>query len=154
MVHKKISRRCGGDLEHPIRRRFIENCSTEDHINAMEDITTRTTLGRNWYKPPIDNKNSGKPISRPNKPQDRATLKCNQCGISSHLDNTFPKRKIINEIEIEKSEDTKEAVDVSLHASYSERSEEEEFPDKLNIENINVSCEFTEVHTNLPQYSN
>ncbi|MBW0505437.1 hypothetical protein O181_045152 [Austropuccinia psidii MF-1] len=42
MVHKRILRKCGGDLEHAIRSRFIEPCSTEDYINAMEDITTRT----------------------------------------------------------------------------------------------------------------
>ncbi|MBW0570313.1 hypothetical protein O181_110028 [Austropuccinia psidii MF-1] len=69
MVHKRILRKCGGDLEHAIRSRCIEPCSTEDYINAMEDITTRTKIGRNWYKSPIDKKTSGKPISKPNKPQ-------------------------------------------------------------------------------------
>ncbi|MBW0557426.1 hypothetical protein O181_097141 [Austropuccinia psidii MF-1] len=64
MVHKRILRKCGGNLEHAIRSKFIEPFSTEDYINAMEDITTRTKIGRNWYKFPIDNKNSGKPISK------------------------------------------------------------------------------------------
>ncbi|MBW0495952.1 hypothetical protein O181_035667 [Austropuccinia psidii MF-1] len=113
MVHKRVSRKCGGDLEHSIRSIFIEHCSTEYYINAMEDITTRKEIGRNWYKPPIDNKTSGKPISRPNKPQDTATLKLYRCGSTSHLANDFPKRKGINEIKIEKSEDTKETVDLS-----------------------------------------
>ncbi|MBW0540721.1 hypothetical protein O181_080436 [Austropuccinia psidii MF-1] len=62
MVHKRILRKCGGDLEHALRSRFIEPCSTEDYINAMEDITTGTKFGRNWYKSQIDNKTSGKPI--------------------------------------------------------------------------------------------
>ncbi|MBW0570218.1 hypothetical protein O181_109933 [Austropuccinia psidii MF-1] len=35
----------------------------------------------------------------------------------------------------------------------SEPSEEEEVPDELSIENINVSFEVTEVHTHVPQYS-
>ncbi|MBW0534603.1 hypothetical protein O181_074318 [Austropuccinia psidii MF-1] len=74
MIHKRILRKCGGDLEHAIRR-CIEPCSTEDYISAMEDITTRTKIGRNWYKPLMDNKTYGKLISRPNKPQDRAPLK-------------------------------------------------------------------------------
>ncbi|MBW0575541.1 hypothetical protein O181_115256 [Austropuccinia psidii MF-1] len=100
MVHKRILRTCGGDLEHARRRRCIEPCSTEDYINAMEDITTRTKIGRNWYKPPMDNKTSGKPITKPNKPHAKAPLKCHKCGSTSHLANTCPKKTRINEIEI------------------------------------------------------
>ncbi|MBW0568189.1 hypothetical protein O181_107904 [Austropuccinia psidii MF-1] len=59
MVHRSILRRCGGDLENSIGRRCIEPCSSEEYINAMEEITTRTKIGRSWYKPPIDNKTSG-----------------------------------------------------------------------------------------------
>ncbi|MBW0548276.1 hypothetical protein O181_087991 [Austropuccinia psidii MF-1] len=122
MLHKRILRKCGGDFEHAIRSRCIEPFSTEDYINAMEDITTRTKIGRNWYKPPIANKTSGKPISRQNKPQDRAPLKCHNCGSTSHLANTCPKNKSINEIEIEKDDDTKETNDLSLHESDSKPS--------------------------------
>ncbi|MBW0536493.1 hypothetical protein O181_076208 [Austropuccinia psidii MF-1] len=153
MVHKRILRKCGGDLEHAIRSRCIEPCSTEDHINAMEYITTRTKIGRNWYKNPMDNKTSGKKIPKPNEPHDKAPLKCHKCGSTSHLANTCPKKTRINEIEIEK-DDTKETKDVSVYESDSEPSEEEELQDELIIENINVSFEVTEVHTNLPQYSN
>ncbi|MBW0581177.1 hypothetical protein O181_120892 [Austropuccinia psidii MF-1] len=153
MVHKRILRKCGGDLEHAIRSRCIEPCSTEDYINDMEEITTRTKIGRNWYKYPIDNKTSGKPISKPKKPQDRLPLKCHKCGSTSHLANTFPKKTRINEISIEKVEDAKETNKVSLHESDSEPSEEEEVPEELSTENINVSFEVTEVHTHLPQYS-
>ncbi|MBW0565242.1 hypothetical protein O181_104957 [Austropuccinia psidii MF-1] len=142
---------CGGEHEHAIRSRCIEPFSTEDYINAMEDITTRTKLGRNWYKPPIDNKTGGKPIPKPNKPPDKAPLKCHKCGFRSHLDNTCPNKTRINEIEIEK-DDTKETKDVSVHESDSEPSEEE-LPEELSIENVSVSFEVTEVHTHLPQYS-
>ncbi|MBW0520646.1 hypothetical protein O181_060361 [Austropuccinia psidii MF-1] len=45
MVHKRILQKCGGGFEHAIRSRCIELCSTEDYINAMEDITTRTKIG-------------------------------------------------------------------------------------------------------------
>ncbi|MBW0517778.1 hypothetical protein O181_057493 [Austropuccinia psidii MF-1] len=76
IILKSILRKCGGDLEHAIRRRFIEPCSTYDYINAMEDITTRTKIGRNWYKPPMDNKTSGNPIPKPNKSLEKAPLKC------------------------------------------------------------------------------
>ncbi|MBW0512860.1 hypothetical protein O181_052575 [Austropuccinia psidii MF-1] len=98
MVHERILVNCGGDLEHAIRRRFIEPFSTEDYINSMQNITTRT---KNWWKlvyPPIDHKTSCKPISRPNKPQDRAPLRCQKCGSSSHLANKFPKKTRINKI--------------------------------------------------------
>ncbi|MBW0520203.1 hypothetical protein O181_059918 [Austropuccinia psidii MF-1] len=151
MLHKRILRKCGGDLENSIRSRCIEPCSTEEYINAMEDITTRTKIGRNWYKPPIANKASRKPILKPNKPQERAPLKCHKCASTSHLANTCPKKTIINETEIEKDE-TKQTNDVPLHESDSEPSDEEELPDELSIENINVSFEVTEVHVHLLQY--
>ncbi|MBW0543505.1 hypothetical protein O181_083220 [Austropuccinia psidii MF-1] len=106
MIDKRILRKCGGDLEHAIRSRCIEPFSTEDYINAMEDITTRTKIGRNWYKPPMDNTTSGKPISKPKKPHYKAPLKCLKCGSTSHLENTCPKKTGINEIEIDKAQDT------------------------------------------------
>ncbi|MBW0489933.1 hypothetical protein O181_029648 [Austropuccinia psidii MF-1] len=153
MIHRRILRKCGGDLQHAIIRRCIEPCSTDDYINSMEDITTKTKIGTNWYKPPIDSKNSWKQILKPNKTHDKDPLKFHECGSTSHLANTCPKKTRINEIEIEKQDDTKEANDVSLHESDSEPSEEEELTDKLSIENLNVSLQVTEVHSHLPQYS-
>ncbi|MBW0537167.1 hypothetical protein O181_076882 [Austropuccinia psidii MF-1] len=93
MVHKTILRKCGGDLEDAIRSRCIEPCSTEDYINAMEDITTRTKIGRNWYKPPMDNKTSGKPIPKPNKPHDIAHFKCHKWEVHLICLILFPKRQ-------------------------------------------------------------
>ncbi|MBW0571242.1 hypothetical protein O181_110957 [Austropuccinia psidii MF-1] len=98
MVQKRILRKCGGDLEHSIRSRCIEPFSTEDYINAMEDITTRTKVGISWYKPPMDNKTSGKPIPKPTKPHDKALLKCHKCVSTSHLAKTCAKKTRINEI--------------------------------------------------------
>ncbi|MBW0576974.1 hypothetical protein O181_116689 [Austropuccinia psidii MF-1] len=152
MVHRRIFRKCVGDLEHAIRSRCIEPFSTEDYINAMEDMTTRTKIGRNCYKPPIDKKTSVKPIPKPNESHDKAPLKFHKYGSKSHLAITCLKKTRINETEIEK-DDTKETNDVSVHESDSEPSEEEELPDELSIENINVFFEVTEVHTHLPQYS-
>ncbi|MBW0554020.1 hypothetical protein O181_093735 [Austropuccinia psidii MF-1] len=79
MVHKRILRKCGGGLEHAIKSRCIDPCSTEYYINAIEDITTRTKIGTNWFKPPMDNKTSGKPIPKPNKQHDKAPFKFNKC---------------------------------------------------------------------------
>ncbi|MBW0544696.1 hypothetical protein O181_084411 [Austropuccinia psidii MF-1] len=153
MIHKRIIRKCGGDLEHAIRSRYIEPCPTEDYINSKEDITARTKIGRNCYKPPMDNKTCGKQIQNANKPHDKAPLKCHKCGSTSHLANTCPKKTRINEIEIDNIADKKETNNVSLHENDSEPSEEEEIPDELGIDNINVSFEVTEVNTHLPQYS-
>ncbi|MBW0519551.1 hypothetical protein O181_059266 [Austropuccinia psidii MF-1] len=36
MVHMKIPKKSGGELEHALRRRCIEPCSTEEYINALE----------------------------------------------------------------------------------------------------------------------
>ncbi|MBW0578499.1 hypothetical protein O181_118214 [Austropuccinia psidii MF-1] len=116
----------------------------------MEDIKTRTKIGRNCYKPPMDKKTSGKPISKPNNLHDKDPLKCHRFGSTSHLEKTCPKNTRINEIEIDKLEDTKETNNVSLHGSDYEPSEEEEAQDELSIENMNVSFDLTEVHTNLP----
>ncbi|MBW0536256.1 hypothetical protein O181_075971 [Austropuccinia psidii MF-1] len=60
MVHKRILKKCSGDLEHAMRRRFFEPDSTEYYINAVENITTRKKIGINWYKPPIEKKASEK----------------------------------------------------------------------------------------------
>ncbi|MBW0568785.1 hypothetical protein O181_108500 [Austropuccinia psidii MF-1] len=100
----------------------------------------------------MDNMTSGKAVPKPNKPHDKAPFKCHKCGSTSHLANTCPKKTRNNWIEIEK-DDTKETKDVSVHESDSEPSEEEELPDELSIEHMNVSFEVTEVHTHLPQYS-
>ncbi|MBW0509795.1 hypothetical protein O181_049510 [Austropuccinia psidii MF-1] len=100
----------------------------------------------------MDNKTSGKTLPKPNKPHDKAPLKCHKCGSTSHLANNYPKKTRMHEVEIEKDE-TKEINDVPVHESDSEPSEEGELADKLSIENINVSFEVTQVHTHLPQYS-
>ncbi|MBW0513775.1 hypothetical protein O181_053490 [Austropuccinia psidii MF-1] len=48
MAHMKILKKCGGELEHALRSRCIEPCSTKEYINALEDIVKRTKIGRNW----------------------------------------------------------------------------------------------------------
>ncbi|MBW0567102.1 hypothetical protein O181_106817 [Austropuccinia psidii MF-1] len=60
IVHMKILKKSGGELEHSLRSRFIEPCSTEEYINALEDIVTRTKIGRNWRK--LDIKSPNKPF--------------------------------------------------------------------------------------------
>ncbi|MBW0576195.1 hypothetical protein O181_115910 [Austropuccinia psidii MF-1] len=45
MIHRKILRQCGGDLEHALKSRTTEKSSAEDIINILEEVTTRTRIG-------------------------------------------------------------------------------------------------------------
>ncbi|MBW0553301.1 hypothetical protein O181_093016 [Austropuccinia psidii MF-1] len=45
MINMKILRKYGGELEHDIKCRCVEPCSTESYINGMDDIITRTRIG-------------------------------------------------------------------------------------------------------------
>ncbi|MBW0555932.1 hypothetical protein O181_095647 [Austropuccinia psidii MF-1] len=44
MINIKILRKCVGELEHAIKCRCVETCSTEEYINAMEDILLEQEL--------------------------------------------------------------------------------------------------------------
>ncbi|MBW0497983.1 hypothetical protein O181_037698 [Austropuccinia psidii MF-1] len=67
MVHMKILKKCGGELENALRSRCIEPCSTEDYINSLEDIVTRAKIGRTWKK--LDIKSPKKPFIKKDKPR-------------------------------------------------------------------------------------
>ncbi|MBW0504899.1 hypothetical protein O181_044614 [Austropuccinia psidii MF-1] len=105
MVHMKIIKKCGAELEHSLRSRCLEPCSTEEYINALEDIVTRTKIGRTWKK--LDIKSPNKPFIKKAKP--RETFKpntlnsnekrmCYKCGVIGHLANNCLKKAKINEI--------------------------------------------------------
>ncbi|MBW0572919.1 hypothetical protein O181_112634 [Austropuccinia psidii MF-1] len=87
MINMKILRKCGGELEHAIKCRCVEPCSTEDYINAMGDIITRTRIGKTWTKIPMESKVVPK-ISREDRKPERAVLKCPKFGSTSKLANT------------------------------------------------------------------
>ncbi|MBW0539579.1 hypothetical protein O181_079294 [Austropuccinia psidii MF-1] len=86
LVHMKILKNCVGDLEHALRNSFIEPCSIEQYINALEDIVTRTKIGRAWKKVEIKSPNesfikkykSREPL-KPNKPNSNEQRKCHKC---------------------------------------------------------------------------
>ncbi|MBW0582878.1 hypothetical protein O181_122593 [Austropuccinia psidii MF-1] len=54
ITNMKILRKCGGELEHAIKCRCLEHCSTNDYINAMEDIINRTRIGKTWTRVPME----------------------------------------------------------------------------------------------------
>ncbi|MBW0533457.1 hypothetical protein O181_073172 [Austropuccinia psidii MF-1] len=45
MIHGKILRKCGGDLDHAVKSRTTEQSSAEDIINMLEEVTTRNRIG-------------------------------------------------------------------------------------------------------------
>ncbi|MBW0517760.1 hypothetical protein O181_057475 [Austropuccinia psidii MF-1] len=65
MVDMKILKKRGGELEHALRGRCIEPCSTEEYINSLEDIVTRTKIGRTCKK--LDIKIPNKPFIKKDK---------------------------------------------------------------------------------------
>ncbi|MBW0507210.1 hypothetical protein O181_046925 [Austropuccinia psidii MF-1] len=132
MINMRILRKCGGELENAIKCRFSEPCSTEDDINAMKDIITRTRIGKNWTKILIESKMVPK-ISRKDRRPEKPVLRCHKCGT-----------KVIKEVQC-----TEEKEESDLDSEVSEDTPVEEY----TIENITASFEVTEVHPHLPQLS-
>ncbi|MBW0588961.1 hypothetical protein O181_128676 [Austropuccinia psidii MF-1] len=130
MINMKILRKCGGELEHAIKSRCVEPCSTEDYINAMEDIITRTRIGKTWTKILMEYKMVSK-IPREDRRPERPVLKCHKC------------------VSIEEVHCTEEKEESDQDSAISEDTPVEDYP----IENITAFFEVTEVHTHLPQYS-
>ncbi|MBW0559099.1 hypothetical protein O181_098814 [Austropuccinia psidii MF-1] len=149
MINMKILRKCGGEIEHAIKCRCVEPCSTEDYINAMEDIVTRTRIGKAWTRISIKFRMVSK-NSREDKRPERPFLKCPKCGRASHLANTCTKKTKINEAQvIEEVQCTEENEECDLYSEVCEDTPVEDYP----IENIKSFFEVTKVHTYLPQYS-
>ncbi|MBW0575986.1 hypothetical protein O181_115701 [Austropuccinia psidii MF-1] len=149
MINMKILRKCGGELEHAIKCRCVEPCSTEGYMNAMEVIITRTRIGKTWTKIPMESKMVPK-ISREDRRPKKPVLKFHKCGSTSHLGNTCTKKTKINEVQgIEEVQCTEEKEESDLDSAVSENTPVEDYP----IENITAFFEVTEFHTHLPQYS-
>ncbi|KAI9604332.1 hypothetical protein H4Q26_003946 [Puccinia striiformis f. sp. tritici PST-130] len=133
-LHERILKKCGGDLEHAVKCRTNRSSSTEDIINALEDIVERTKIGRRYNKSytPSDNKTDPKKttVNRlDNKPFVR---KCHKCDSPDHLANVCTKpRKTINAIEqgTSNSSDEKDTP--------AEEDEEESTPDESEQEDYN-----------------
>ncbi|MBW0507051.1 hypothetical protein O181_046766 [Austropuccinia psidii MF-1] len=149
IINMKILMKCGGELEHAIKCRCVEPCSSEDYINVMEDSITRTRIGKTWNRIPLESKTVPK-ISREDKIPERTVSKCHKCGSTSHSTNTCNKNTKINEVKIIEEAQCTEEKDESDH--YSAVSEDTPVEDYC-IENITAFFEVTEVHTHLPQYS-
>ncbi|MBW0504687.1 hypothetical protein O181_044402 [Austropuccinia psidii MF-1] len=101
----KILKNLGGKLEHYLRSRFIKLCSTAVYINALEDIVTRTKIGRTWKK--LDTKSPNKPFIKKdiqiepfktNTPNTNEQQNLYKCGGIGHLSNNCLKKAKMKEI--------------------------------------------------------
>ncbi|MBW0570154.1 hypothetical protein O181_109869 [Austropuccinia psidii MF-1] len=160
MLHMKILEKCGGELQHALRSRCIEPCSTEEYINALEDIVTRAKIGRTWKK--LDIKSTNKPSIKkdeprepvkPNTPNSNEQRKFPKCGGIGHLGNNCLKKAKINEIvETEDRNDKEKESDSEKDTEEPETSQSHE-TNIINaqINNIYLTYEVLDFNSNLPQ---
>ncbi|MBW0479313.1 hypothetical protein O181_019028 [Austropuccinia psidii MF-1] len=115
----------------------------------MEDIITRTRIGKTLTEVPMVYKMVSKTSREDTRPE-RPVLKCHKCGSTSNFANTCTKKENINEVQvIEEVQCTEEKEESDLDSAVSEDTPVEDYP----IKNIAAFIEVTEVHTHLPQYS-
>ncbi|MBW0487919.1 hypothetical protein O181_027634 [Austropuccinia psidii MF-1] len=84
------------ELEHAIKLRCIEQCSTEDYINPKEDIITRTRIGKTWTRNPMESKT----VPNTSKEDRRHFLKLHKCESTSNLASTCSQRTKINKVQV------------------------------------------------------
>ncbi|MBW0539960.1 hypothetical protein O181_079675 [Austropuccinia psidii MF-1] len=105
MIHRKILRQCGGDLEHAVKSRTTEQSSAEDIINILEEVTTRTKIGssrvnlKTSFNTPWKDSVDKHPKENSDNPKYRSAdiiRKYHICQRTTKLANTCPKRGKIN----------------------------------------------------------
>ncbi|MBW0551481.1 hypothetical protein O181_091196 [Austropuccinia psidii MF-1] len=109
MIHRKILRQYGGDLEHAVKRRTTEQYSAVDIISILEEVTTRTRIGSSRvnlktsfntpWKDAVD-KNTKENSNNVKYKSADIIRKCHICESTTQLANTCPKRGKIIEIDI------------------------------------------------------
>ncbi|MBW0560712.1 hypothetical protein O181_100427, partial [Austropuccinia psidii MF-1] len=159
VIHRKILRQCGGDLEHSVKRRTTEQSSAEYIINILEEVTTRTKIGSSrvnlktrFNAPWKDSVDKNPKENSNNKYESADTVrKCHICQSTMNLANTCPKRGKINEIDIEKEPDV-EKDDIIEDNSDDKSSIFSE--SSKDIESINATLDIMESYSHLPQLSN
>ncbi|MBW0473103.1 hypothetical protein O181_012818 [Austropuccinia psidii MF-1] len=156
----KIFKRCGGNLENALRRRFIEPYSTEDYNNAVEDIVTKTKIGRTSKEfnikstnQPLIKKDKQREHFKPNTPSTNEQNKFHKCHVFGHLANNCLKNEKINEIgETEDLNEKEEESDSEKDTEEYDTSES----DEINIissqtNNIDLIYEVLDINSNIPQ---
>ncbi|MBW0525364.1 hypothetical protein O181_065079 [Austropuccinia psidii MF-1] len=153
MIHRKIWRQSGGDLEHSVKSRTAEQFLAEDIINILEKVTTRTQIGpirvnlKTRLNTPWEDYLDRNPKENSNmKYQSAYTVrKCHILQRTTHLANECPKKGIIKEPDVKKDDVIVENSD-DKSSIFSESSKD--------IENINFTIYIMESYSHLPQFSN
>ncbi|MBW0528388.1 hypothetical protein O181_068103 [Austropuccinia psidii MF-1] len=101
IIHTKLLRQCGGDVEHDVKSRTTEQSSAEDIMNIVEEVTTKTRIGSsrvniktNFNKPWKDYLDK-KPKENSNNIKYKSVdvmRKCHICQSTTHLANKCPKK--------------------------------------------------------------
>ncbi|MBW0588724.1 hypothetical protein O181_128439 [Austropuccinia psidii MF-1] len=160
MIHRKLLRQGGGDLEHAIKRRTTEQSSAEDIINILEEVTTRTRIGSSRvnlkasfntpWKDSVDKNQKQNSNNMKYKSAD-IKVKLHICQSITNFANACPKRGKINEINIKKEPDfykDDNIIDKNSDDKSSIFSESTK-----DIENINATFDIMELYSHLPQLS-
>ncbi|MBW0540960.1 hypothetical protein O181_080675 [Austropuccinia psidii MF-1] len=85
----------------------------------MEDIITRTRIGKTWTRIPMECKMISKTSREDGRPEG-PVLKCHNCERTSHLANTCTKKTKINEVKvIEEVQCTEEKEESDLDSAVS-----------------------------------
>ncbi|MBW0479957.1 hypothetical protein O181_019672 [Austropuccinia psidii MF-1] len=121
MIHRKIPRKCGGDLEYAVKSRTTEKSSSEDIINILEEVTTRKRIGSSRmnlktrfntpWKDSVDKNTKENSNNMKYKSAD-IIRKCHICQSTTHLANACSRKGKINEIDNEKEPDVEKDDDV------------------------------------------
>ncbi|MBW0529467.1 hypothetical protein O181_069182 [Austropuccinia psidii MF-1] len=148
----KILKKCGGELEHSPRSRFIEPCSTEEYINEIEDIVTKSKIGRTWKKLDIKSPNKPREPFKPNTLNTNEQRKFHKYGGIVHLANNFLKKEKMNGIMETEDNNDKDESDSEKYTEDSETSESDEINIiNVQINNIDLIYEVLDVNSSLPQ---
>ncbi|MBW0503107.1 hypothetical protein O181_042822 [Austropuccinia psidii MF-1] len=121
MIHRKILRQWGCDLENAVKSRTTEKYSAEDILNILEEVPTRTRIGSSRvnlktrfntpWKDSVD-KNPKENSNSMNYKSADIIKKCHILQSTTHLANACPRKGIINEIDIDKQADFQKDDDV------------------------------------------
>jgi hypothetical protein len=109
-MHLRILKKCGGDLEHAVKSRAPKNASTEDIINILEDIITRTRIGRKYQHKKSNTEEESQSYAKvecsitdtPKVDNPHKDKKCYNCQKIGHTSHKCPQKdsKIINQVDI------------------------------------------------------
>ncbi|MBW0541948.1 hypothetical protein O181_081663 [Austropuccinia psidii MF-1] len=160
MIHRKILRKCGGDLEQAVKSRTTEQSSAEDIINILEEVTTRTRIGSSRvnlkarFNTPWKDSVDRNPKENSNNVKYKSAdiiRNCHICQSTTHLADKCLRKGKIKEIDIvkepcvEKDDNIEENSD-DKSSIFSESSKD--------IEDITATFDIMESYSHLPQLSN